>query len=45
MSRVIKLQDKTIKEIEKHRKHPRETWDDIVNRLIEKCKLKDKGMV
>lgn len=37
-SLLIKLKAKTIMEIEKFRIHPRETWDDIVNRIIKKCK-------
>lgn len=40
MSRVIKLQDNTIKDLDKYREHKRETWDDLVKRLLEKCKSK-----
>lgn len=40
MDKVIKLKEKTIVEIERFRTHPRETWDDIVNKIIEKCKSK-----
>jgi len=43
MPKVIKLQDKTIKELEKFREHPRETWDDIVSKVIEKCKSKKQS--
>ena len=42
MSKVIKLQDKTIQELEKQREHKRETWDDLVRRLLEKCKSKKR---
>ena len=43
MPKVIKLQDKTIEELEKFREHPRETWDDIVKKVIEKCKSKKQS--
>ena len=36
MSKVVKLQDDTIKKLEKMREHKRETWDDIIKRLLEK---------
>ena len=38
MPKVIKLQDRTIEELENYREHPRETWDDIVSKLIKKFK-------
>ncbi len=38
MSKVIKLQDKTIEKLEKFRTHKRETWDDLVNKILEKPK-------
>ncbi len=40
MSKVIKLKDKTIREIEKYREHKRETWDDIVLRILQNVKKK-----
>lgn len=42
MSKVIKLQDDTIKGLSKHREHPRETWDDIVKKVLKKCKFKKR---
>ena len=36
MSKIIRLQDDTIKKLEKLREHKRETWDDIIKRLLEK---------
>ncbi len=36
MSRVIKLRDDTIKELEKYREHFRETWDDLINKILRK---------
>jgi len=38
MAKVIKLHDKTIKRIEKFRIHLRETWDDIINKILDKLK-------
>jgi hypothetical protein len=40
MDKVIKLKEKTIIEIEKFRTHPRETWDDIINLIIKKSRIK-----
>jgi len=40
MDKVVKLKEKTIVEIERFRTHPRETWDDIINLIIKKCKSK-----
>ena len=40
MDKVVKLKEKTIVEIERFRIHPRETWDDIINLIIQKCKSK-----
>jgi len=40
MDKVVKLKEKTIVEIERFRTHPRETWDDIINLIITKCKSK-----
>ena len=42
MSKVIKLQDETIRELEKLREHKRETWDDIVWRIVKLYKCKSK---
>jgi len=38
MSKVIKLNDDTIKKIEKHREHFRETWDDLIKKILDKIK-------
>lgn len=40
MDKVIKLKAATILKLESFRVHPRETWDDIINKVIEQCKPK-----
>ena len=38
MSKVIKLKDDTIKELEKYREHFRETWDDLIKKILKRIK-------
>jgi len=38
MSKVIKLNDDTIKKLEKYRDHFRETWDDLIKKILNKKK-------
>jgi len=38
-SKNIKVTEKTKKEIDELKTHPRETYEDIIVRLIEKCKI------
>jgi len=35
---TIGLHEKTKKELDRLKTHPRETYEDIIKRLIEKCK-------
>ena len=39
---IIKIQDNTKEELEKLRTHHRETWDDLVKKLIQRNKEKEK---
>jgi len=36
MSKIIKLNDDTIKKVEEYREHFRETWDDLIKKILEK---------
>jgi len=38
MVKVIRLKDNTIVRLEKKRKYRRETWDDIINKILDKKK-------
>jgi len=47
MARIIRLHDNTLERLEKERVYPRETWDDIVNKVLEKeiNETKDKHKI
>lgn len=36
MGLIIKIKDDTKEELEKLRTHPRETWDDLIKKVLEK---------
>lgn len=38
MDKTIKLKDDTIKRLEKFREHKRETWDDLIKKLLNRTK-------
>ena len=38
MPKVIKIQDKTLEEINNHREYKRETWDDLIVKILDLTK-------
>ena len=38
MVKTIKINDETAEKVEKYREHPRETWDDLIKKILGKIK-------
>ena len=41
--KTIKIRIETVEKLENHREHKRETWDDLINKLLELVEGKDEN--